>query len=142
MIVNMLSLILFLIFTFLSSIHVYWAFGGRWGVEEAIPTKENGTHSLKPPPIATLVVAAGLMIFAVLYALKTDYVNLDNSHRFYQISYWFIPSIFLLRAIGEFNYVGLFKKVKGTTFAKADTKIFIPLCLSIGLIGILIQVLN
>ncbi|MFT6442917.1 MAG: hypothetical protein ACJASM_002470, partial [Salibacteraceae bacterium] len=37
---------------------------------------------------------------------------------------------------------GLFKKIKHTDFAKADTKLFVPLCLSIGIIGIVIQLMN
>jgi len=54
---------------------------------------------------------------------------------------WAIPAIFLLRALGDFRYVGFFKKVKTTPFAKADTKFFSPLCLMLGLFGIAIQLL-
>jgi hypothetical protein len=56
--------------------------------------------------------------------------------------YWFIPSVFILRAIGEFNYVGFFKKIKHTEFAKADSKIFSPLSLGIGAVGLLIQLMK
>ncbi|MEM6843120.1 MAG: DUF3995 domain-containing protein [Bacteroidota bacterium] len=50
--------------------------------------------------------------------------------------------IFILRALGEFNYVGFFKRVKNTEFARADSRIFSPLCLGIGVIGILIQLMH
>lgn len=56
--------------------------------------------------------------------------------------YWIIPSIFILRAIGDFKYVGFFKKVRNTEFAKTDSKWFAPLCLTIGIFGILIQLMN
>jgi len=56
-------------------------------------------------------------------------------------NYWFIPIIFILRAVGDFNYVGIFKKIKNTEFARADSKIFIPLCLIIGICGITIKLL-
>ena len=55
---------------------------------------------------------------------------------------WIIPIIFILRAIGEFKYVGFFKRIKQTEFGKLDTKFFSPLCLTIGLIGILIELMK
>ena len=36
------------------------------------------------------------------------------------------------RAIGDFRLVGLFKRVRGTGFAKLDTWIYAPLCLGLG----------
>ena len=44
-----------------------------------------------------------------------------------------VGAAFLLRAIGEFRYVGFFKRVRGTRFAFWDTCLFSPLCLGIGL---------
>jgi hypothetical protein len=38
----------------------------------------------------------------------------------------------LLRAVGEFRYVGLFKRVRGTKFAVLDTFVYSPLCLLLG----------
>lgn len=35
----------------------------------------------------------------------------------------------LLRGVGEFRYVGLFKRVKGSRFARNDTRFYSPLCL-------------
>ena len=35
----------------------------------------------------------------------------------------------LARAIGEFKYVGFFKRVRGSRFATLDTFVFSPLCL-------------
>ncbi|MFK7787808.1 MAG: DUF3995 domain-containing protein [Crocinitomicaceae bacterium] len=58
-----------------------------------------------------------------------------------QYGAWFITSIFILRAVGEFNYVGLFKPIKDTDFAKADSSIFSPLSLGIGIVGLVIQLL-
>ena len=52
---------------------------------------------------------------------------------------WVIPIIFLLRAIGEFKYVGIFKRVKKTKFGRFDTKLFSPLCLIISILGIINQ---
>jgi len=40
-----------------------------------------------------------------------------------------IAVAFFFRAVGDFNYVGFFKKVKNTGFAKRDNRYYSPLCL-------------
>lgn len=40
-----------------------------------------------------------------------------------------IGIVFIVRFIGDFKWVGIFKKVKGTSFAKNDTLYYAPLCL-------------
>ncbi len=54
---------------------------------------------------------------------------------------WIIPIIFILRSVGDFKYVGFFKKVKQTTFGKLDTKIYSPLSAFIGTVGVLIEII-
>jgi len=142
MLIKTLSIILFLIFAVLSSFHFYWFFGGKWGLEKVIPSKGKTAASLRIPKFATLVVALGLLSFGVLYLLKAGFLSVQIPSKVLLYGSWIIPAIFLLRAIGEFNYVGFFKKVKDTEFAKTDTKIFAPLCFFIGLSGIIIQLIS
>ena len=52
---------------------------------------------------------------------------------------WIIAGIFILRAIGDFRYVGFFKSVKQSAFARADSRYYSPLCLLIGVLGIMIE---
>ncbi len=141
MMITILSLLLFIVFTFLSLIHFYWLLGGKWGLNKVIPTKEYQANIISIPKFATFLVGAVLMIFGILYLVKSGLVNFEIPGFLLQFSYWFIPSIFVLRAMGEFKYVGFFKKIKNTVFAKADTKYFSPLCLGIGVIGIVLQLL-
>ena len=138
MTITILSLILFLTFIVLGGFHFYWLFGGIWGLEQAIPTKDKA-DSLSIPKIATLIVGLVLVSFGVIYFVKSGLINLSIPNWITDYVYWFIPIIFIIRAIGDFNYVGFFKKIKDTVFAKADTKLFAPLCLFIGVIGFLIQ---
>ncbi len=142
MIVTILSIVLFLIFTFLGAIHFYWIFGGRWGLSKAIPTKSNQANTRPIPKFATLIVALVLLTFGLVYLLKSGWIHIQVPTAVLKFAYWFIPIIFIIRAFGEFKYVGLFKKIKDTEFAKADTNIFVPLCLCIGLAGLLIQLMN
>lgn len=122
----------------LGSFHVYWLVGGTWGLDRVFPTKGNEPTTFSIPKFATLIVALGLFLFGGLYLLKSGLVAVQVPS-WVSYAYWFIPAIFMVRAIGEFKYVGFFKKIKDTKFAKADTKLFAPLCLGIGVIGIVIQ---
>ncbi len=142
MISTILALILSLIFMLFSTLHFYWLLGGRWGLKQAIPTKSAAAVFRPPPFLATLLVALVLLFFGLLYLLNSGLLIWSLPNWIASYGYWFVPSIFILRAIGDFNYVGFFKKVKGTIFAKADSKWFSPLCLGIGIIGFLIQFLE
>ena len=44
-----------------------------------------------------------------------------------------LATLFALRAVGDFRYVGLFRRVRGTPFARWDQWLFTPLCVSIAL---------
>jgi hypothetical protein len=54
---------------------------------------------------------------------------------------WILMTLFILRAIGDFKYMGFFKKIKNTKFGQNDTKYFAPLCLIIGILTLLVAVL-
>lgn len=133
------SVILFVVFELLGFIHFYWLFGGKWGVEKVIPTKENQSNVIQIPKLATLIVALILVSFGILYFVKSGLINVHLPSWLLYI-YWIIPSLFILRAIGDFKYVGFFKKIKHTAFAKADSRIFSPICLLIGIMGVLINI--
>lgn len=141
MLITSFALILFFIFLVLGAIHFYWLFGGIWGLKQAIPTKESESNSLEIPRFATLIVALVLFFFGLIYLLKTEIISFEIPQWVESYSSWGIPLIFFIRAIGDFKYVGFFKKIKNTEFGKADTKLFSPLCLFIGIMGLLVQVL-
>lgn len=130
------------IFFAISGIHIYWALGGKWGSHSAIPANLKGKKLFFPGVFATIIVAIGLFLFAL-----ATLGNLGNFNEWIPRNYIHyadlgITTIFYLRAIGEFRYVGLFRKVKDTDFAKQDKKIFTPLCLFIGTVSLLIVLLN
>lgn len=139
---TILSTILLVIFTSLGFIHFYWLIGGKWGLEKVIPTKDNQMKTPSIPKFATLIVGLVLVLFGLIYLVKSGLVTVQIPNWVAIYGYWIIPSIFILRAIGDFQYVGFFKKIKNTSFAKADSKLFSPLCLIVGIIGILIQLMN
>jgi hypothetical protein len=136
---TIIAMILFLIFLFISAIHFYWAFGGTWGSDSVLPTKENNIKVLNPSVLSTIIVAFGLLGFGLFILIKSSILEFNLPNWLNQYGLWIIASIFILRAIGDFNYVGFFKKIKQTKFGKNDTKYFSPLCLLIGILTLILE---
>ncbi len=118
-----------LILLAISGIHFFWAFGGCWGADAAIPTNKDGKKALNPDIFATLIVAFGILAMALLHLEKVQMLSLPIPAWINTYGLKIIAGIFLLRAIGDFRYVGFFKKIKNTKFANLDTKYYSPLCL-------------
>ena len=136
--IRVLGILLAVIFAILSFFHLYWAAGGRFGIAAAIPTA-GGEHLFKPSPFATILVAVALFaaMLVVLGRIKI-WGAFVPSWIFYWGT-WVISLLFLLRTIGDFRYVGFFKSVTDTNFARWDTILFSPLCLFIGIVAFLIS---
>jgi len=88
MIVIILSTILFLIFTILGGFHFYWLFGGKWGLEKVIPTKGNGPGTLSIPKLATLIVGLILVLFGLIYLMKSGLETVQVPHWATNYGYW------------------------------------------------------
>ncbi len=134
-----LSILLSLILIGLGIIHFNWVIGGKFGFLESLPTKESGERVLNPKKIDSAIVGIGLAAFGLFYVFNSGLMEYNLPEWIMKYGSWVIPVLFLLRAIGEFKYVGFFKSVKNTDFGKLDTKFFSPLCLVIGVFGIIIQ---
>ena len=143
----MLALLLATILTFLGALHIYWVLGGRWGSAAVIPTlsheasNQNKTETalFKPPPVATLTVAAALLIAALLVLLRADLIDVPLLEGVARVAVWFLAFVFLLRSIGDFRYLGFFKRVHDTRFAQMDSRYYSPLCLVLALLASLIS---
>jgi len=127
------------IFSILSGIHWNWVFGGSWGFDNSIPTNFEGNKIFNPKKIESSIVAIGLLVFATYYFLISNLISIELPNWISIYIGWVISSIFILRSIGDFKYIGFFKKLKTSKFGKMDSKLFSPLCLTIGLIGIIIE---
>lgn len=135
------AILLIIIFFLIALLHFYWAAGGRWGSDAAAPTNEQGQKFLNTGTIPSILVGIGLLLFASYYALPLTTFQLMPAEVF-RVMGWIIPIIFLIRAIGDFHYVGLFKKLRTSRFAVQDTKFFTPLCLLIAGLGFTIIIRN
>lgn len=136
---KILTIVLSVVFLSLGIIHFHWALGGTFGFANASPTKANGERVLNPKKTDSAIVALGLTAFALFYIFQSGLIHLNRAEWIFKYGGWIIPLIFLLRAIGEFKYVGFFKSITETEFGKLDTRFYSPLCLTIGIIGLIIQ---
>ncbi len=137
-----ISILLVVIFFVLSGIHFNWAFGGKWGFNDALPTTKSGKRVLNPRKIDSAIVGIGLLSFCLFYLFRTGLVPILFPDWMLKYIGWIVTLVFLARAIGDFKYVGFFRKVVQTDFSRADARYFSPLCLLIGLLALVVQIME
>lgn len=126
--VAMTSITLAAVLAFLSVLHIYWAVGGRWGWANALPQIDN-RPAFTPSRLATVLVAVGLAIAAVVPLVRSAVLSVPAPAWLSQGAAVMLALAFFVRAIGDFRLVGFFKRVRGTSFARWDTRLYSPLCL-------------
>lgn len=142
---SILAIINSLIFFLLAGLHFYWVFGGKKFLESAVPApfveRFKNLSTKKIYTFVTALVGIGLCSFGVITFLNClnpaefEYATVLN------LAMRVVAALFLIRTIGEFKYVGLFKSEKEGKFADADSKIYVPLCFYLGLSLLLITLL-
>jgi hypothetical protein len=118
-------------FAALSAIHVYWAMGGRRGIDAAIP-ELDGKPLFRPGAGVTLVVAGLLAVAAALVLQRVGLGPGFGPKMIRRAGVWVVALTLVVRAVGDFNYIGFFKRRRGTRFAHLDTHVYSPLALGLG----------
>jgi uncharacterized protein DUF3995 len=114
-----------------SSLHVYWAAGGRWGHGATLPERD-GRPSFQPGPWSTLLVAGLLATASVVVLGRVGLGPAAHLGRLTHIGTWAVAAAFLLRGVGDFRLMGLFRRERGTRFARWDRRVYTPLALALG----------
>ncbi len=123
----------------LGLLHLYWAFWRGAGRTAFIP--EVAGHPAFVPTtratvgVAALLFAAALLVFGCLFRWGGPTLG--------WIFTWGatgVAAAFFLRAVGDFRFVGFFKRVRGTTFALWDNLLFSPLCLGLALAALIVVI--
>jgi len=131
---SVITILAILALSLIGLLHFYWGLGGVVGLDKPLPT-EDGKPLINPGKIMTLTVGAALIGFASIAYLLHFYDLHSTSYRNYVLATgWVLSGIFTLRGIGEFNAVGLFKKIKSSEFAHYDTRFYTPFSLFIGMV--------
>jgi hypothetical protein len=116
--------------------HVYWALGGQFARDAAIPVRD-GRPLFRPKPPLTLLVAVLIGVAALLLLDGANVVALPLPASWVAASCWTVALIFAARAIGDFRYVGFFKRVRDSRFAQMDSALYSPLCVLLSFAAIL-----
>ena len=125
---NGLAWIVTLTFVVLALWHVRMALWPAIGETGAVPSV-GGKPLFVPSTKATLAVAVVLLLFACLVAATAGLLTMGLPPRTLAWASYILAFGLLARAIGEFRYVGFFKRVRGSPFARLDTLVYSPVCL-------------
>jgi len=127
----------------LSLLHFYWASGGNWGIDSAVPSKLDGQQLFEVGPLSCAVVGVVLMGLCWFYYFYISgwvggsscihYPSIFTHENLPCLVILIIATGFLVRAMGDFKYVGFFKSVRNTKFGRLDSKYFSPLCFLLGI---------
>ena len=119
------------VFALLALWHFYMAFATSAGAHGAVPSVD-GKPLFVPTRGATIAVGVALLLFAALVLATAGIIPAGVP----QVALPWLCYLLALglfgRAVGEFRYVGFFKRVRGTTFARLDTWAYSPLCVVLG----------
>jgi hypothetical protein len=130
------------ILAFAAAFHLNWALGGRLGLSVSLPQKPGGTpvmaHRLPLWRPAAGGVALLLVGLALLLLDRTGHVALPLPEYIIRTALLLTGAAFVARAIIPNTYVGLFKSLRTTRWAKYDTRLFSPLFLVLGLLILLL----
>jgi hypothetical protein len=121
-----------LVFLVLALWHIYMAWRPASGVSAAVPSS-GGKPLFVPSRKATVAVAVVLLLFACLVGATAGFISAGLPR---SVSAWLAYALslgLLARALGDFKYVGLFKRVRDSRFAVLDTLVYSPLCLLLAL---------
>jgi len=120
------------IFVVLALWHFYMALLPQSGASGAVPSV-GGKPLFKPSRRATVGVGVALVMFAGLVAATAGVISIGLPPVVLAWLSYALSVGLLARAVGEFKYVGFFKRVRGTKFATLDSLVYSPLCLLLGM---------
>jgi|SRR4051794_4066269 hypothetical protein len=126
------------IIAFAAGFHVYWAVGGQVGLGVSLPQQQNGAPVMvRRLPLwrpAAGAVAAALLVLAALLLARAQLLGLPVSDELIQGALLVVGLAFVARSLVPNRYVGFFKFLRTTRWAKFDTRLYSPLFLLLGIL--------
>jgi len=136
--IHLLSLVNAVALIIAAFVHIYWGLGGQLGLDHTIPVDQQGKKVFEFSRIASLAIAGGLIAISVLFLVKIGFISLGLPSWLVFYSLLAFSGIFIMRALGDFKYIGFTKKIKDTQYGHLDTKIYSPIFLIIGILSLII----
>ena len=123
-------------------LHGAWVLGSSLWLDRVIPRTPDsagGRPLFAPSRGLTGVVTLAFALLALLPGLTLGWLPLPPPRMAPTLCLG-AAFIFVVRAIGDFRYCGLFRRIRSTTFAQWDARLYTPLCLLLaacyGLLGV------
>lgn len=117
---------------FIAAVHFYWGLRSMDGATVLVP-ELDGRPVYSPRNTDFLDVTAALLLACVVVAARGELVRSPLPPAWITAGTYAVGAALLARAVGDFRYVGFFKRVRGTAFAEWDTRLFSPVSLLLGL---------
>lgn len=114
-------------FLLLAAWHLWMAYRPSAGMSAAVPSVD-GKPLFVPSRAATLAVAAALAACALLVSATGGLIDAGLARGVLVAPSYALALGLLARAVGDFRYVGFFKRVRGSRFAHVDTLVYSPAC--------------
>ena len=121
------------IFLALALLHAYWALGGRGAAGAVIPER-GGAALFRPGRLATWGVAIALVCAAAIVLGRIGCWSLPAGMFPFKVGCWTLAVVFAARAVGDFRYLGFFKRERASRFAQYDSHFYSPLCLALAIV--------
>lgn len=122
-----------LFFIGLTLLHLNWLLGGSLGGYALIPTDGNNRMLYKPNGLRVVIQSVGFLCFTVINLAWLGAFGEGPIDTLAGYGVGAIGTLLLVRAIGDFAYVGFSKRYYNSRFSNSDTKIFSPVCLLLAL---------
>lgn len=123
-----LALPVCLAFVALAAWHFWMASRPSAARTHAVPSVA-GKPLFTPSVGATVAVGVGLLFCAALVAATGRVIDVAFPSRWLAGLSILLSLGLLARAIGDFRYLGFFKRVRDSRFARLDTRVYSPACL-------------
>ena len=126
------------IIAFAAAFHLHWALGGRLGYSVSLPQRPDGApvmaHRLPWWRPAAGAVALGLAALAWLLLGHAGHLPPPLPPEPARAALLAAGAAFVARALVPNRYVGFFKSLRTTRWARFDTRLYSPLFLLLGLL--------
>ncbi len=132
----MVALLALAIIAFAAAFHFHWAFGGHLGFGVSLPQRPDGepvmSHRLKLWRPAAFGVGLALLALGFLVAARALRWPAGLAPALVDYSLIGAGILFIARALVPNRYVGFFKTLRTTRWARRDTRLYSPLFLILG----------
>jgi Protein of unknown function (DUF3995) len=126
------------IIAFAAAFHLHWALGGRLGYSVSLPQRADGSpvmaDRLRWWRPAAGAVALGLVALALLVLGDAGHLALPLPPGLARAALIATGAAFVARALVPNPWVGFFKSIRSTRWARFDTRLYSPLFLLLGLL--------